>query len=331
MQSLLHIGMPKCMSTSIQAWLREAEDAYFMGIGPSKHMKTEVLEAFQRQILRTPTQFYDSQSVGKTFARERAAAAQRGSKLFAFSDESIPFPLGYARADVSYVERLLRLREVMPDGTHVLMIVRRPEDYLKSTYKYRTVMNGMNFTFDEYVRRLILLGDTYSLGTIKFYHYAEAARRIFGNCRVLAMEDIEDDPDCLLSWLREMGADGADALPRENKGLPGETIENFRHLYGALGISMSDDDFNVMTPAERRICKETRPFLDSTLATVLAKEQILGNLREFAQQLPLHRDPMTFHMADQTRKFLADYVAQSNELLQREFGVATDDYNYGLF
>jgi hypothetical protein len=72
LKGILHIGMPKCMSTSIQAYLREAENVFFAGIGPSKHVKPEILLAFQRHIVRTPSHFYDAEARGRFREKQEA-------------------------------------------------------------------------------------------------------------------------------------------------------------------------------------------------------------------------------------------------------------------
>ncbi len=330
MKSILHIGMGKCMSTSLQAYLRQAKNVFFMGIGPSKFVEPDVLLAFQRQIVRTPTLFYNRDFVAGVFDKCLSRATEMGAGLFALSDETIPFPIGYGRSDTSYYERLLRLKEMMPTDTTVLMIVRRPEDYLKSVYKYRTIINGMTVSFEDYLRRLILLEDTYFLSTVKYFAYAEAARHIFGSVRIVAMEEIEENPDCLLSLLRQMGADGADRLPYENAGMATDKFENFRSLYAPFGDTLADDDFNVMSPADRLVCQSNLPYFGSVFAAALAKEQTLQSLRNLATQLP-SRPPTSFALSDETRKFLTGYVVESNAGLKARYGIDVDEYEYGAF
>lgn len=332
MKGVLHIGMPKCMSTSIQAYLREAPQVYFAGVGPSQHIKADMLVAFQRHIMRTPSQFYDAGLVEDVFAEHRRAAADRGAQFFALSDETIPFPFGYGRSDTSYLERLLRLKAVMPENTGVLMIVRRPEAYLKSAFKYRTVMNGMSFSYEDFLKRLLLLGDTYMLGTVKYYNYAEAARRIFGSVTVVAMEAIEDDEGELL---RHFGVPPSRTpvhgrLPRENSGMPNEKFANFRELHAPYGDTLSDDGFNVLSPADRTVAHAS-PYYGGILASALSKEQTLGTMRHLAMQMPDRDRQHCFAVSDDTRDRLAAYVAESNALLRTHYGVDTEDYAYDLF
>ena len=331
LRGVLHIGMPKCMSTSVQAWLREAPDVFFAGIGPSRVVNAEMLLAFQRQIVRTPTQFYNRDFVAKVFGDRVKAARERGAKIFALSDETIPFPLGYARADTSYVERLMRLKAVMPQPTTVLMIVRRPADYLRSTYKYRVVMNGTRFTYEEYLRRLLLLGDSNLLGTLKFAHYAEAAQHIFGHVRVLAMESIAQDERGLLEIFGEMDGPAQGRLPRENSGMPSAKFANFRDIHGAFGDSLDDDDFNVMSPADRLIAQASPAYYAGALAGTVTKEQALALLRKIATDMPDRAAEPCFEITEETRKLLAEYVAPTNRVLKQQYDIPTDAFGYGDF
>jgi hypothetical protein len=321
------------MSTSVQAYLLNAENVFFMGIGPSRTVRPDVLLAFQRMIVRTPSQFYDADYVAPLFKEGIRQAHEKSAEFFVLSDETIPFPLGYARADTSYVERMIRLKAVMPGDTTVLMIVRRPEDYLKSTFKHRSVMNGASFSYEEYIKRLLLLGDTNLLGTIKYFHFAEAARQIFGSVKVVAMEAIEDDEN---EFLRLVNAQVSSVpahgrLPRENSGMPDGKFAGFRDLYAAFGDTLSDDDFNVLSPADRLIAKNNISYFGSVLAGALAKEQVLGAVRNLALGLPDRPAKPCFALSDEARKLLADYVSESNAMLKAHYGVDTDDYSYDLF
>lgn len=331
MKSILHIGMPKSMSTTIQTYLRVMKNTHFMGIGPSKFVDRDVLDAVQRQIVRMPSMFYDRAFVAKVFEGNLKKAQDDGATLFALSDETIPFPLGYSRPETSYTERLVRLREVMPENTGVLMIVRRPEDYLRSNYKHRTIRNGMNCSYEDYLKHLILLGDSYFLSTVKFFQYAEEARRIFGTVRVMAMEEIADDTEVLTSFFEELGAGEAERLSWENQGIANEKIEAFRQLLDGFGNTLTDDDFNVISPYERFICDDNVAYFGNIFAKILAKEKTLEYLRELTVQLPSGSPGECFKISNQTRAFLTGYVAESNTELADRYGVDTKGYDYGLF
>ncbi len=331
LNSILHIGMPKCMSTSIQAWLRTAKCVHFMGIGPSPYVDPEVLYIFQRQIMATPQMFYNKASVARVFDTAITKAVEAGAKLFALSDETIPYPQSHGRSDTSYTERLERLHEMMPNNTSVLMITRRPEDYLKSAYKHRVTMNGMTLNFEEYVKRLLLLGDTNFLSTTKFFHYAQEAERIFGKIHVIPMEEMEDGENTVLTFLENLGAQGVPSLPRENPGMSNDAFEKFRTLHAPYGNTLADDDFNVLSPATRRMCALNPDYYGSALAPVYAKEQMLGSLRELAGQVPSTAPKMRFTLSDESRRLLKEYVANSNAGLKARYGIDVDTYNYNEF
>jgi hypothetical protein len=253
-------------------------------------------------------------------------------EFLALSDETIPFPLGYARADTSYVERLMRLKAVMPQPTTVLMIVRRPADYLKSTYKYRAAMNGVSFTYEEYLKRLLLLGDTNLLATVKYSHFAETAKRVFGAVKVVAMEDIEKDERVLLEIF---GAPDLDKpvqgrLPRENTGMASAKFANFREVHSPFGNTLDDDDFNVMTPADR-IIAQSNPYYAGAVESALAKQNTLAALRNIATGMPDRAVEPCFEISGGTRTLLAEYVLQANAQLKKQHDVATDEYGYDRF
>ncbi|HWA31096.1 MAG TPA: hypothetical protein VG867_08355 [Rhizomicrobium sp.] len=333
MRGLLHIGMPKCMSTSIQAYLRSASNVFFMGIGPSKFVKPDVLLAFQRHIMRMPAHFYDAEAVANVFRQGIEAAKGQDADIFALSDESIPFPRGYSRADTSYLERLLRLKAVMPGDTRVLMVTRNPKSYLQSSYKYRTVMNGLSCSFEDYMKRLLLLGDANLLGTVKYYFYAEVARQVFGAVDVVAMEEIAEDERALLRHLgtANLPSPVHDRLPRENSGMPSGKFANFRELYAPFGDALSDDDFNGLSPADKLMTQADTVYYGGVLAAALGREQTLAALRNLALKMPDQPAEACFAMSDRTRKLLTEYVVHANAMLKKQFGVDTEKYAYDVF
>ncbi|HEX3810115.1 MAG TPA: hypothetical protein VH000_04430 [Rhizomicrobium sp.] len=331
MKSLLHIGMPKCMSTSIQSYLREAKNVFFAGIGPSKFVAPDMLQAFQRQVMRTSTQFYDRDFVARVFDYSIMQAKQKGARVFALSDESIPFAMTYGLVDVSYSERLQRLKEVLPEPVTVLMLTRRPADYLKSVYKYETVMHGLSFTYNEFLKRLLLKGDTYFLSTVKYFHFAEEARRVFSNVRVIAMEDIKADKRALPSFFEELGLSMTAAPPRQNVGMADEKFENFRNLYAPYGDTLAINDLNYISPADRLLAQETLAYYGSIIASIMAKDQALTTLRNLAVQLPDKPPAPSFEMGDKTRALLKEYVAASNAKLKAQYGVDTVAHGYDEF
>lgn len=332
LQGLLHIGMPKCMSTSLQTYLREANHIHFAGIGPSKFVRADMLLAFQRQIVRTPPHFYNKEFVARVFAESVREAREKGVKFFALSDETIPFPLGYARADTSYVERLIRLKAVMPQPTTVVMLVRRPADYLKSTFRYRAAMNGTAGSYEEYLKRLLLLGDTNLLGTAKFSHYAEAAQVIFGEVKVFAMEALRKDERPLLELLGESCSDHpvTGRLPHDNAGMPAEKFANFQKMLEPFGDALDDNDFNVMSGADRLVA-QTNDYFANVLAATYAKENTLAALRNMAVALPDRPAETSFAVSDETRKLLAEYFQPGNLQLKKKFGIPTGEFGYDEF
>lgn len=332
-KSILHIGMPKCMSTSVQTYLREAENVYFMGMGPSRFLTHEVVVAYQREIAGMPALFYNQNLVAQVFEQHLKNAAEQKAGLFAFSDESIAVSLGSTASSVSYVERLLRLKEVMPEGTTVLMIVRRPADYLRSTYKYRVLHSGVTQSYEEYLKRHLLLGDTNLLGTVKYYRFAEAARRLFGTIEVLAMEAILEDERILLRICDAPDLDDVvqGRLPRENAGIPDDRFASLRQIRAMLGGALTDDDFNVMSAADRVLAISDVDYYGSTLTSAFAKERIIQVIETLCKEMPPKADDTQFALSDETRERLADYVTESNALLETAFDVDTDRFRYDEF
>jgi hypothetical protein len=319
------------MSTSLQSFLRTAKGVYFMGIGPSTHVERDVLEAFQRQIVRTSTHLYNRDYVERIFGLCMARARTANARLFALSDETIPYPIGYGLVDVSYSERLHRLKEFMPDPTTVLMLVRRPAGYLRSVYKYETVSHGLNFTYDEFLKRLILKGDTAFLSTVKYFAFAEEAKRVFGDVRVLAMEDIAADKRVLSSFFAGLSIPMAEAPPRENVGIADEKFENFRNILAPYGDTLANNDFNTTSPADRNRADADTEYFGSIQATGRGREHILAILRNLASQLPDRPAEPHFTISDKTRALLTEYVKTSNAGLKEHYDIDTDALGYNDF
>ena len=111
--------------------------------------------------------------------------------------------------------------------------------------------------------------------------------------------------------------------------MPDDKFVNFRELHAMFGDTLTDDEFNVMTPADRVLSTVNTPYYGSIVAAAVAKERTLDLLQKLAKDMPSRET--SFALSDETRKQLAEYVAQSNRLLQNQFGIDTERYQYDVF
>lgn len=329
---LLHIGMFKCMSTSIQQYFLEDKDSFFMGIGPTTgHVAKEVLYACQTQIFRTPAPFYKQELVSDVFRAGIETAASNRRNAFVLSDETITFALETGLSAVSYTERLARLRAVMPENTTVLMMVRQPAKLLWSAYKHMRSHYGLGLSYEEFLKWLLLKGDTYLLATGKFYELAKEAARIFGAVKVVAMESCLQDDTHLGTALSDTGIAVGGPLPKANESLSDAQFGNLVSLDRHFSDARAMDYLTNLTPIEVQTCQSDTGYFGTVLATHMANRTSFSTLQNLAGQLPAAATRAEFDISDETRKRLAAYFRDSNQGLRDEFGIDTEALAYDIF
>ncbi len=331
MHRILHVGLPKCLSTSLQALFRAEPGAHFIGVGPSKHVHPDVLHAVQTQVLRTQAPYYDAGLVGAVFQRELDRARSAGAQAAVLSDEALPVTVGQGLGSVSFGDRLLRLRDVLGEDTGVLLVLRHPLQLLRSLYRYWVVHYGLALNYRLYVQHLLVKGAASHLALLDYWALAQQTRLVFPALRIVLFEELVERPETLRGAMGALGLEVAGALGKENAGEPEAVVAEMLRLNRGATLAAAPHDFNDYTPIEMRQL-QAAPTLygellgEATRRITLHQAQLLA-ARSMAQTSGAELDE---ELGDSERDLLNERVATSNGLLRRDFGVDLERYGYPL-
>ena len=198
MNTFVHIGFPKCLSTSLQrsVFARHPEIFYLGiatdgGIGYRTDACAAIFEFYLKYARRTC--FRERLDDCRNHLQELMLDAERrGATACVVSSEHLS--MSFTADCVDIEERAARLKQLFPSGCTILVLLRNQAALLKSIYR-ELVRTGYPGTFDDYVDYLfkfqeknfvIDLTYSYSLGV-----FAEA----FGKERVAicVYEDVVSD------------------------------------------------------------------------------------------------------------------------------------------
>jgi hypothetical protein len=150
---LLHVGFPKCMSTTLQRdFFAKHPEIAFLGWGTTNTahgwIDDEVAALCEVGIRYERVLSYDAAAAAKIFDRHvEAFEADQEKKLICLSSESFSFTMHF---DVDATIKAERLKRLMGDDTKVLIIIRNQLDLFRSYY-FECVRGGYPGQFGDFI------------------------------------------------------------------------------------------------------------------------------------------------------------------------------------
>ncbi|MEM6374179.1 MAG: hypothetical protein AAF727_15585 [Pseudomonadota bacterium] len=310
MKAVVHIGMPKTGSTTIQRWLTENEAALAkQGYALARHSMADPAQSGFHEVsigLRTaagmsldPKKFM-AQKTGITSYEDQQAYAQRyEAHLTALIAQSQAHTLVFSAGDISQIGRMgdpseataqvqaadRWLRQFFDDIRYILYL-RRPEDWFTSAYVQR-LKNGYALDFETYYENV----------------------RRFGDWSKLA-----------LAWREGVGPDRLVMRIMERDVLHnGDLTEDFARILGLDATQCASTTMRNQAPSAaavtflqsiNRRCADDPEFAK-------ARADLVHDLRNFLRANTDH-GPKFQLPADVVEKIRSDF-AQSNEVLRQTF------------
>lgn len=210
-QRYVHIGYPKCASTSLQYfYFTRHPEMYHLGWGcshtPSGWVTDDVAAAFEVDMRMAKTRQYRPEVTRAAIGQHFEWAEKLDYKAVGVSWESLCFTLVY---DVDVALKAARLFHAFGKGTKIVVVLRNQLQLIRSMY-FELVRGGMSKTFEEY---------------LEFLYYW----RFTGMTTDLLYDDV------LATFAALFGADNIVLVPFES--LAEDNARELKRISGFLGLS----------------------------------------------------------------------------------------------
>lgn len=174
MKLIVHIGYPKCMSTSLQrGFFSQHEDIHYLGIGIHTNLdfrSSELTgELYNALLYANEFCFYNSlEQLRNLVSQELIVAKEKGCKQVALSLENLSFSFSPSELDpLLKLERLRLIFKGLVSEIQLLAVLREQTKLLKSLYG-EYIKAGLVHTFKEYICFFV---DFRNLSTLNYFLY----------------------------------------------------------------------------------------------------------------------------------------------------------------
>ncbi len=150
---LIHIGLPKCASTSLQHLLLNQENIYYLGKKYNNQYRGDELEYFFREYLTKSHEMEYDYSYARSVIAPYIDEALVDNKPIVLSDElfsGIGFYSYLSRVFRDPAQILMRLSTLFKDDVIFIVVIREQASFLKSFYA-QLINHGYNLTYQQFV------------------------------------------------------------------------------------------------------------------------------------------------------------------------------------
>lgn len=227
---LVHVGQPKCCSTSIQNTLIGSPNINYLGFYPKFEKDGFYMQGIGN-VFELSLRFETNYLFSRNFLKYKNSLMQKlaKNKLNIISCEALTFKCYPNEIDTD--EKLRRLATLL-DGLDVtiLYLWRTPSKLLKSYYN-ELVKLGLSINFDKFIDISFKFRKTNFIQDLCGKKTSETIKYFFEKAHVLSIEFSKDNPYAssqLLELLRKFTDCKSLTLPHHNKSFSDSYVESIR-------------------------------------------------------------------------------------------------------
>lgn len=308
----IHIGYPKCASTSLQLdFFARHPQIHFIGWGnettPSLWIDDELAAAMEVDLRMAKPAAYDAERMRRILQPHFDHAAQHAEyKTLGLSWEALCFTLVY---DIDPLTKAQRLHELFGDGTKIVIVIRNQFSLIRSMY-FEMVRGGLAKSFSDYLDFLLYYKFTGMTQDLNFPEMVKLYCQLFGDDNVLVVpfEILINDQESITDVISEFLE-----IEPLGFGLSAQNTSNDKYLLEALRQVNAEQRLNFGA--------EMFSFLDAVKLTSYwqreglqvppaAKQSVES--REEAMRLAMERRPSISQEID--AKFKAHHIHHFTQL-----------------
>ncbi|KPA14312.1 hypothetical protein MHK_005470 [Candidatus Magnetomorum sp. HK-1] len=211
-KKIIHIGLPKTATTSLQALLSESNEIYYLGRHVANFKDNDLKFAIWIQLLESDSLTLDIKPVKSIISNHYNIAKQQGRKAFVLSEESITAPWW---SNVSFKERLERLKFVFGADAQIILTLREQTSFVQSIYK-ELLKIGLDCTFNEFFQYILLRYNTFLMPYLNYHQVIEFCRMYFNDIQIFLYEDIVNDINSQSAFIKFFQIQKKTILPKLN-------------------------------------------------------------------------------------------------------------------
>lgn len=326
-QRLLHIGYPKCMSTSLQLdFFNKHPEIYFLGWGRAENTHgwiSEEMASIGEVGLRYTKEFvYDEQATRSYLQKHIDLCEQDESKkLLCFSSESMAFTFHY---DIDVVEKARRLHALFGPDCKVLMVIRNQLDLFLSFY-FECIRCGYKGDFTQFIEYHYFHQFRTILTDLYYDRMYELYRGLFGeaNVTVIPMELLVREQQALIKEISlYLGITPLELeLKKYNNSDDKRYIEAVRQMSEKYPNNMGSGHFG-MTDVEKLKAHWKVTYGNDSPAEAEASYELRTMIYRAAKEVIRdYVDPVSAEYPDHWRQVLNGMFAPRNKVLADVTGI----------
>lgn len=314
---VVHIGLVKCASTSIQNTLSKCSGIDYVGFVPDMtngkfYADDEMRKLFDRELRFSCTRVNDFKKVVNDYIEKS------NSKTVVFSSENIT--LRFLSWDLPTALKLQYLKQIFPEHTEFIYIYKSPVNLLSSLYKEH-VMLGYKNIFEDFYKEAYLYKDISFFKDICLGHFLELFRDIFGldNLHLIFMD--REDLFSRLSNILDVEIQEQDK--NLNPSLCNEEIEIVREINQTNGDFSSFFDrielhraYQELEDDNKYILARKRLMRKSAAKELVKYKKVENIVYEIKDENILKYIETDLHRAlkiSSQDKFILEYIGEINE------------------
>lgn len=329
MKGLLHFGMPKAMSTSIQGMFLTDDSSknFYLGKGPTNAVPSQVQYALETELMQIPGYHYNENLVKTVFRLGLESAEEMGAETFIVSDENIITNMGDG-----YESHLQRLQAVMPEDTVAVMVIREQMSFLKSVYKHRVATEGFKLDFDNFLKYLALRGSKDLLGILDHVMLVAVASKYFPKLEIIMFEEVFENPRVIHERLAKHDIEITADLPLINKGTSDAEACHMLKLLQRSGGSFASDPVIPLGPDDLTTMQANPGIFNDLLQHEKARLESIAAMLRCARGAASEQPDVAldYSVGEDTESLINPFFKQVNQRMVDIMGLPLEKYGYML-
>ncbi len=199
---LIHVGLPKCGSTSLQAAFRKSRNVRYLGKERAKYADDQIAEFVRCVAPFGDVRTHNAKVYRQAFLRCFEAA---GNSTYILSDEMLSSAAFATYGHSNSLPQIIdNFRRVIDVPLEIVMVIREQREFLRSYFKQWILIDG-DLTFDDFVTLVLLRKSRFLRPVLNYPGLIRPVKAMVENVHVLVFERLFFEADYRKRELEALG------------------------------------------------------------------------------------------------------------------------------